>query len=172
MLSCNPEVFKKGFSPSKYSESSGERTICSYIWPMTICCSHLTEIPFTFVRKWQIESQTNRIALPSHASHSLEVDMFRRQSFKDEIKDECNTVCTTSYPAAGSSFGPNVNDKIKEVQESMRVARKTRRFQPYPTRRFPFLDQRQPWNSRGGGKSQSYPQRAPWQQQRSHSYPQ
>ena len=53
------------------------------------------------------------IALLSHASHSL--DMFRRQSFKVEIKDEYNTLCTTSYPAAGSLFGPNVNDKIKEV---------------------------------------------------------
>ena len=36
--------------------------------------------------------------------------MFRRQAFKGEIKDEYNTLCTLSYPGAGSLFGANVID--------------------------------------------------------------
>ena len=172
VLPCNPEVFKNASAKAKSRDSALQNTQKALVKGLSAVIYayddllHSPDGDTVQVR----EKMADGIALLSHASHSL--DMFRRQSFKGEIKDEYNTLCTTSYPAAGSLFGPNVNDKIKEVQESMRVARTTRRFQPYPTRRFPFLGQRQPWNSKGGGKGQSYPQRAPWQQQRSQSYPQ
>ena len=172
VLPCNPEVFKNASAKAKSRDSALQNTqkaLAKGLSAVIYAYDDLLHSPDGDTVQVR-EKMADGIALLSHASHSL--DMFRRQSFKGEIKDEYNTLCTTSYPAAGSLFGPNVNDKIKEVQESMRVARTTRRFQPYPTRRFPFLGQRQPWNSKGGGKGQSYPQRAPWQQQRSQSYPQ
>ncbi|GFR73364.1 hypothetical protein ElyMa_000403500 [Elysia marginata] len=63
-------------------------------------------------------------------------------------------------------LGPNVNDRMKEVNESLRVARTTRRYQPYQKRRFPFLGQRQQWKTRGGGSMSHNPyhQRAQWHQ--------
>ena len=43
------------------------------------------------------------------------------------------TLCAPhSTPLQAHYFGANVNDKIKEVQESMLVACATRRFQTYP----------------------------------------
>ena len=170
VLPCNPEVFKNASTKAKSRDSALQNTQKALVKGLSLVSAFiyayddLLQSPDGDTVQVR-EKMADGIALLSHASHSL--DMFRRQSFKGEIKDEYNT----SYPAAGSLFGPNVNDKIKEVQESMRVARKTMRFQPYPTRRFSFLGQRQPWNSKGRGKGQSYPQRAPWQQQCNQSYP-
>ncbi|GFO18774.1 hypothetical protein PoB_004527900 [Plakobranchus ocellatus] len=112
------------------------------------------------------------VALLAHGSHTL--DVFRRHSFKGEIKEEYSSLCQGTYPVEGSLFGHNFQEKIKEVNESLRVARSTRRFQPYKPNmwRFPFLGQRQGWKRRGGGNGNAQTNtmasqnRSSWGQQR------
>ncbi|GFR84557.1 hypothetical protein ElyMa_000674400 [Elysia marginata] len=96
----------------------------------------------------------------SHASHSL--DIFWRQAFKGELKEEYSSMCGGNYPVKGFLFGEDVQDKIREVIESLRVAHSTHRFQPYQThgsrslKRFPFLGQRQGRKRRGGGHGHAW----------------
>ncbi|GFO27445.1 hypothetical protein PoB_005395000 [Plakobranchus ocellatus] len=111
-----------------------------------------------------LEKVADGVALISDASHSL--DLFRRQAFKGELKEEYNSLCSGVYPATDSLFGPDINEKIKSVNKSMRVAKNIRKFQPYNknARRFPFLGQRHHWKSRGGGSNTGHkPQRNHWQ---------
>ncbi|GFO40852.1 hypothetical protein PoB_006735700 [Plakobranchus ocellatus] len=116
-----------------------------------------------------VEQLSDGVAPLANASHRL--DVFRRQAFQGEFKDEYNSLCQASYPVTGSLFGPGVQEKIKEVQELLKVARSTRRFQPFKQsthgKRFPFLGQRQRWKQRGGGNMpQNNTQRNPWNQQK------
>ena len=81
---------------------------------------------------------SDSISLLANASYSL--DIFRRKSFKNELKDEFASLCNDGYPVRGMLFGENMTEKIKEVNEYNKVARSTRRFNPYtrPKPRFPF----------------------------------
>ena len=80
------------------------------------------------------------VTLLANGSHKL--DVFRRHAFKGDMKDEYSSICTGSYPAKGSLFGPDMHERIREVNESLRVARSTRRFQPYQKPQKGFLFKR------------------------------
>ena len=84
-LQCTQKALVKGLSAVKY---------------MYACDKLLQSPDVKTIQVW--EKMTDGIALLAQASHSL--DMFRRQAFKGDIKDECNTLCTTFYPTAGSLF--------------------------------------------------------------------
>ena len=75
------------------------------------------------------EMLADGVTLLANGSHKL--DVFRRHAFKGDMKDEYSSICTGSYPVKGSLFGHDMHERIREVNESLRVARSNRRFQPY-----------------------------------------
>ena len=88
------------------------------------------------------EKFSDRVALRSNASNAL--DVVPRQLFRGEIKEEYNSLCHVSYPITGFLFGPNISDKLKEMNDTLSVSRFTRRFQPFKrgNKSFPFIGQR------------------------------
>ena len=100
--------------------------------------------------KSTLESISDGITLLANSSLSL--DIFRRKSLRAELKDEFASLCNDSYPVQGMLFGDNIGEKIKEVNESNRVAKSARRYNPYfrPKPKFPFLSQN-PLSDRGEG---------------------
>ena len=82
------------------------------------------------------------VALLAHISHAL--DLFRRHAFKGELQEEYSSLCGAAHLDVGAHFGPNVQNSVKKLNDTLRMARSTQRFHPY-NRRFLFLGQRQPW---------------------------
>ncbi|GFO49878.1 hypothetical protein PoB_007638300 [Plakobranchus ocellatus] len=169
VVDCNPEVFKNAGSRARYRDTSLQGVQKSLLKGLTAVALVFDKLAKTIREDEVVEQLSDGVALLANASHRL--DVFRRQSFQGEFKDEYNSLCQTSYPVTGSLFGPSVQEKIKEVQESLKVARSTRRFQPFKQgthgKRFPFLGQRKRWKQRGGGNMpQNNTQRNPWHQQK------
>ena len=160
-ITCNPEIYKNASNRARIRDVSlqnVQKVLSKATTAITMAFDKLSQQGDSSV----IECVADGVAMMSHASHSL--DILRRQCFKGELKEEYNSLCSPKYPVSGSLFGENVNERIKEVNETMRVAKCTRRFQPYKNRRFPFLGQGQPWKPKGGGNNND-PHRRQWQQQ-------
>lgn len=99
-----------------------------------------------------MEFVSDGVALLSKASHCLNI--FRRQAFKGEIKEESTFLCNASSLVCGRLFGDNLGEKIKDLNESMRVAMQTYcLFHPFRKNRFPFLDRGQPLKQRRRGNA-------------------
>ncbi|RUS80028.1 hypothetical protein EGW08_012198 [Elysia chlorotica] len=64
------------------------------------------------------EKISDGVAFLTNASHSLDVP--RRQFLKGEIKKEDNSLCQGTYPVTGSLFRPNLSEKIKALNETLR----------------------------------------------------
>ncbi|GFN87752.1 myomodulin neuropeptides [Plakobranchus ocellatus] len=167
-MSCQ-EVFKNAGSRARYRDTSLQGVQKSLLKGLTAVALVFDKLAKTIREDEVVEQLSDGVALLANASHRL--DVFRHQSFQGEFKGEYNSLCQASYPVTGSLFGPSVQEKIKEVQESLKVARSTRRFQAFKQgthgKRFPFLGQRQRWKQRGGGNMpQNNTQRNPWHQQK------
>ena len=61
-------------------------------------------------------------ALFAHCSHAL--NLFRRHAFKGELKEGYPSLCGAAHPVVGALFGPNVQDRVKELNDT------TQRFHP------------------------------------------
>ncbi|GFN81282.1 hypothetical protein PoB_000778800 [Plakobranchus ocellatus] len=162
-LQCNPEIFKHANVRARIRDNAlqnVQKALTKGLTAITLILDQLKEDKDSDI----LEKVADGVALILDASHSL--DLFRRQAFKGELKEEYNSLCSGVYPATDSLFGPDINENIKSVNESMRVAKTTRKFQSYNknTRRFPFLGQRPHWKSRGEGSNTGHqPQRNHWQ---------
>ncbi|GFO20149.1 hypothetical protein PoB_004665400 [Plakobranchus ocellatus] len=169
VVDCNPEVFKNASSRARYRDTSLQGVQKSLLKGLTAVALVFDELAKTLREDEVVEQLSDGVALLANVSHRL--DVFRRQAFQGEFKEEYNSLCQASYPVTGSLFGPSIQEKIKEVQGSLKVARSTRQFQPFKqgthSKRFPFLGQRQRWKQRGGGNMpQNNTQRKPWHQQK------
>ena len=170
VIPCDSEVFKNSNAKAKTRDSSLQ-SVQKYLM------KGLTAVIFAFDALSNSDARTatemlaDGVTLLANGSHKL--DVFRRHAFKGDMKDEYSSICNGSYPVKGSLFGPDMHERIREVNESLRVARSTRRFQPYqkPQKRFPFLGVNKGWRRRGGGTGMrgDYtppPQKSSWGQQR------
>ena len=167
---CDSEVFKNSNAKAKTRDSSLQ-SVQKYLM------KGLTAVIFAFDALSNSDDRTatemlaDGVTLLANGSHKP--DVFRRHDFKGDMEDEYSSICNGSYSVKGSLFGPDMHERIRKVNELLRVARSTRRFQPYKKsqERFPFLVVNKGWRRRGGGTGMrgDYtppPQKSSWVQQR------
>ena len=177
VLQCNPEIFKNTSQSAKARDSALQNVQKALIKGLTAILLAFDDLSAILqpAQSGAMKQIADGVALLAHSSHAL--DLFRRHAFKGELKEEYSSLCDGAHPVVGALFGPNVQDRVKGLNDTLRMARSTQRFHPYSynrgTRRFPFLGQRQPWQKRGGGYNRgqqhtptSPPPRGAWGQPR------
>ena len=160
VLQCNPEIFKNTSQSAKARDSALQNVQKALIKGLTAILLAFDDLSAVLqpAQSGAMKQIADGVALLAHSSHAL--DLFRRHAFQGELKEEYSSLCGAAHPVVGALFGPNVQDRVKELDDTLRMARSTQRFHLYSynrgTRRFPFLGQRQPWRKRGGGGGGGY----------------
>lgn len=152
VVKCNEEIFKQANNACRLKDYSLQNIQLSLVKGLTAVSSALDSLVGK-IEKNELEKISDGVALLANASHDL--DVFRRQEFKGDIKQDYNALCTASYPVEGKLFGNNIGDRLKDINESMKVSRNARKFRPYYNKRFPFLGKSQNWTQRDGSSYSS-----------------
>ncbi|GFO40945.1 hypothetical protein PoB_006745000 [Plakobranchus ocellatus] len=97
-----------------------QKSLLKGITPITFAFDKMSQNESDKEQKSMTEMIAYGVALLAHGSHSL--DVFRLHSFKGEIKEDSSSLCQGTYPVEGSFFEHNVQEKIKEINESLWVA--------------------------------------------------
>ena len=93
------------------------------------------------------------VSLQSDVNH--QIDIFRRVSFKPEIKPEFISLCSDSYPVKDSLFGKELSERVKETTEAAKISN---RVSKAPLKKKPFKKNRgaEPFSFFGGGSSSNH----------------
>ena len=165
MVQCNLEVYKTVSKPLRKTDNALQNTQKSLIKGLTALVHTYHQLTCTTTPRSQdviLTSTADAVALIANVSHFI--DLFRRQEFKSELKEEFHPLCTNNYPVKGLLFSSELQDKIKDLSETQKVSQKVhRRFQPYEQRRFPFLGNLS-WRRGRGTWTPPYNRQAPRQQ--------
>ena len=141
VLQCNPEIFKNTSQSAKARDSALQNIQKALIKGLTAILLAFDDLSAILqpAQSGAMKQIADVVALLAHSSHAL--DLFRRHAFKGELKEEYSSLCGGAHPVVGALFGPNVQDRVKELNDTLRMARSTQRFHPYSynrgTRRFP-----------------------------------
>ena len=155
VIPCNQEVYKTVSPPVQKRDAALQRIQGHLVKGLTALSQAFDSVscPQQVDTECAKKQMADAASLLAHTSHEL--DIFRRSCFRGEIKEEYNSLCTASYPVSGLLFGDNVADKIKAVNDSLKVTKSARKFHPYPQKqkkKFPFLGSGTPhWKKGGGG---------------------
>ncbi|KAK3738954.1 hypothetical protein RRG08_006521 [Elysia crispata] len=160
VLQCNPEIFKNTSQSAKARDI--QKALIKGLAAILLAFDDLSAI-LQPAQSGAMKQIADGVALLAHSSHAL--DLFRRHVLKEELKEEYSSLCGAAHPVVGALFSPNVQDRVKELNDTLRMARSTQPFHPYSYNRgpcrFPLLGQRQPRRKRGGGYNRGQLQHTP-----------
>ena len=130
ILQCNPEIFKNTSQSAKVRDSALQNVQKALIKGLTAILLAFKDLSAILqpAQSGAMKQIADGVALLAHSSHVL--DLFRRYAFKGELK-EYSSLCGGAHPVVGALFGPNVQDRVKELNYTLRMARSTQRFHPY-----------------------------------------
>lgn len=117
VVQCNPGMFKNTSQRARIRESGLQGVQKNILKGLTAISSAFDTI-CPQIQDPQLDSVketiADGIALVANGSHSL--DVFRRQSFRSELREEYSSMCTGNYPVMGFLFGKDVQEKNKRSE--------------------------------------------------------
>ncbi|RUS89329.1 hypothetical protein EGW08_002936 [Elysia chlorotica] len=160
-IPCNAEIFKSVGKQLRSNDSALQniqKHLLKGLSAVTYLFDQINHMSNSAVQYKNVSTLSttaaDSIALLANASH--EIDIFRRQSFRTELKPEYASLCSNSYPVQDMLFSSELPEKIKDLGETFKVSQRVnKRFHPYKNeynkKPFPFLGQRHSSWKKGRG---------------------
>ena len=127
---CNPEILNSVSSATKKQDSTARAHQSNLMKGLMASCSAYNSI-YSLIQQDSFSKQdlnrslkplADAISLQAHASHAF--DLERRLSFKKDIKEDFASLCSNSYPVDKQLFGEELQEKIKNADETSKLKHK------------------------------------------------
>lgn len=138
VIPCNPEIFHQASAEVKKMDREWQNIQGSLLAGITALAKGISVL--VEGKKGDLNDVlVNAISLCCQASHDM--DLQRRQLYKDCINEEYKALCQDSYPVQNLLFSKDLGERIKNLNETMKITRSltTRVTGRGRKRAFPFL---------------------------------